>query len=317
MDGCACIRLQPHHAQRAYHPLSASQPCSSSGIDSPEPPITPDHSDNGEEGSDTAMLPCSDHPTESMESAMQTLLEEAGIVSDSSSHLKTSIRRYVMSLLASTMGYHQQVPCRQLSASSSTMLLDDPQPAPSNSRGCCCSNTSSTSSHHCNGKMAAAASSSTAMAAGAQWHEHHVCFMSQCEHHMLPFYGTVHIAYPLPSSSSSRCSKGRNCGHACSPAPLSDAEVEQLVSTFTQRLQVQERITQQVATAVQQVLAPAGVMVVVRAAHMCMVARGVENHAGTTVTRAVEGVFAQQAALRVQFLKTATAQGTAMMKSLS
>lgn len=114
---------------------------------------------------------------------------------------------------------------------------------------------------------------------------------------MLPFYGTVHIAYILEEAG------------AAAEAELSQAEVEQVVSTFTQRLQVQERITQQVADAVAAMTGAPSVLVAVRAAHMCMVARGVENHAGSTLTRAASGEFKARPALRAEFLRAVAARG--------
>lgn len=136
-----------------------------------------------------------------------------------------------------------------------------------------------------------------AAGAGFGWHAHHIPFVSQCEHHMLPFYGAVHIAYIL------RCT---DCGAAVGEK-LTHEEVEQVVAAFTQRLQVQERITQQIVEAVADLTGAAGVLVVVRAAHMCMVARGVENHAGTTLSRAAVGEFEGRPELRAQFLRAVAA----------
>ncbi|GIL42212.1 hypothetical protein Vafri_267 [Volvox africanus] len=173
----------------------------------------------------------------------------------------------------------------------------------------------------------------------------HLPFTSQCEHHMLPFYGNLMVAYLPPAGASV-------------PITLPGGVVEQVVLMFTQRLQVQERITHQVADAIQEVLqaaaaaaplimptladssacagdectftgqhlqhscnvtavaqpgtgavtgdggeATAGVMVVCDAAHMCMVARGVENHSGSTTTFAVRGVFTTQPELRRAVLR--------------
>ncbi|KAF6253427.1 hypothetical protein COO60DRAFT_1273727 [Scenedesmus sp. NREL 46B-D3] len=135
-----------------------------------------------------------------------------------------------------------------------------------------------------------------------QWVEHHVPFTSQCEHHMLPFHGTVHVIYMLPHCRGSGSTQHQQRG------ALSEAEATRLVRCFTQRLQVQERITHQVAGAVQQLLQPLGVMVVISAAHMCMVARGVENHAGSTSTRAAFGLFEQDTQLRCKVLRKLSQQ---------
>lgn len=266
------LRLQQLLAAYGYcsgfSPLSASHPAEA---DSPMAPVTPDASEDDADSYE--QLSCSDQDTDSMELAVQVLLYESGIDS-ASLGLQSSIRRYVMSLLASTSGYHQELPSK-LAPTVNTFLNQDHQRALAHAAtgGVVCG---------CNGAAAPY---------GLLWHEHHLPFTSQCEHHMLPFYGTLHIAYAAPA------------GCAATLSPLSECELEQLVSTFTQRLQVQERITQQVADAVARYTGAAGVMVVAKAAHMCMVARGVENHAGTTLTRAASGLFADQPELRTRFLR--------------
>ncbi len=142
-------------------------------------------------------------------------------------------------------------------------------------------------------------------------------FASQCEHHMLPFYGTLMVAYRPGREGTQELQGQQQQGEVGEEeAGLVDVrEVQAVVSAFTQRLQVQERITHQVADAVGQLVgrrrgrpgaagAGAGdVMVVCDAAHMCMVARGVENHSGSTTTFAVRGAFAEQAGLRRQVLR--------------
>ncbi len=108
---------------------------------------------------------------------------------------------------------------------------------------------------------------------------------SMCEHHMLPFFGKAHVAY-LP--------KGRIIGLSKLP---------RIVEVFARRLQVQERLTDQVADAVMDVLEPAGVGVVIEAAHLCMMMRGVEKQNSTTVTSALRGVFKEDASTREEFLR--------------
>ncbi len=108
---------------------------------------------------------------------------------------------------------------------------------------------------------------------------------SMCEHHMLPFFGRAHVAY-LP--------KGRIIGLSKLP---------RIVEVFSRRLQVQERLTDQVADAVMEVLEPAGAGVVIEASHLCMMMRGVEKQNSTTVTSALRGVFKDDARTREEFLR--------------
>jgi len=96
---------------------------------------------------------------------------------------------------------------------------------------------------------------------------------SLCEHHMLPFFGKAHVAY-IPD--------GRILGLS---------KIPRLVDVFARRLQVQERLTEQIADALMDVLKPQGVGVVIEAQHLCMMMRGVEKQNSTTLTSAVRGVF--------------------------
>jgi len=114
-------------------------------------------------------------------------------------------------------------------------------------------------------------------------------FYSMCEHHMLPFFGRVHVAY-IPD--------GRIVGLSKLP---------RIVEMFARRLQVQERLTEQVAAAVEEVLQPSGVGVVVEAVHLCMMMRGVENQSSKTITSALRGVFREDAKTRAEFLNLAHA----------
>jgi GTP cyclohydrolase I len=109
-------------------------------------------------------------------------------------------------------------------------------------------------------------------------------FHSLCEHHVLPFFGRVHVAY-LPGSRIVGLSK-----------------IPRLVDLFARRLQVQERITEQVADALVQLLEPKGVVVVAEARHLCMAMRGVEKQHSDTATRALRGVYAHDAAARQDVL---------------
>jgi len=111
---------------------------------------------------------------------------------------------------------------------------------------------------------------------------------SLCEHHMLPFFGRVHIAY-IPN--------GRIVGLSKLP---------RVVEVFARRLQVQERLTEQVATALMDVLQPRGVAVVVEASHLCMMMRGVEKQNSRTLTSAMKGVFLEDLRTRDEFLRMIT-----------
>ncbi|WP_123043379.1 GTP cyclohydrolase I FolE [Cohnella candidum] len=112
-----------------------------------------------------------------------------------------------------------------------------------------------------------------------------IVYYSQCEHHMAPFFGKVHIGY-IPSGKIAGLSK-----------------LARLVEAVTRRLQVQERITSQIADTLDEVLKPNGVMVVVQGEHLCMCARGVKKPGSKTVTSAVRGQFRNSAALRSEFLE--------------
>jgi GTP cyclohydrolase I len=112
---------------------------------------------------------------------------------------------------------------------------------------------------------------------------------SLCEHHMLPFFGRAHVAY-IPH--------GRIMG-------LSKAA--RIVDVFARRLQVQERLTDQIADAIMGVLKPRGVGVVIEASHLCMMMRGVEKQSSRTVTSALRGIFRDDQRTRDEFLRLAHA----------
>jgi GTP cyclohydrolase I len=107
---------------------------------------------------------------------------------------------------------------------------------------------------------------------------------SLCEHHMLPFFGKCHVAY-IPNKKVVGLSK-----------------IPRLVNMFARRLQLQERLTDQIATAIQQKIMPIGVGVVLEARHLCMVMRGVEKQNSQTVTSAMLGSFRENAQTREEFL---------------
>ncbi len=109
-------------------------------------------------------------------------------------------------------------------------------------------------------------------------------FYSMCEHHLLPFYGKVHVAY-IPNGKIVGLSK-----------------IPRIVEVFARRLQVQERMTQQIADTIEKYLQPNGVAVVSEAYHMCMMMRGVEKQNSSATTSAMLGVFQDDARTRMEFL---------------
>ena len=112
-------------------------------------------------------------------------------------------------------------------------------------------------------------------------------FFSMCEHHMLPFFGKAHVAY-IPNGKIVGLSK-----------------IPRIVDVYAQRLQVQERLTEQIAEGLCSVLDPAGVGVVIEAYHLCMMMRGVQKQNSKTITSALRGAFREDPKTRDEFLRLA------------
>jgi GTP cyclohydrolase I len=116
---------------------------------------------------------------------------------------------------------------------------------------------------------------------------------SMCEHHMLPFFGKAHVAY-IPNGKIVGLSK-----------------IPRIVDVYAQRLQVQERLTEQIAEGLCSVLKPAGVGVVIEAYHLCMMMRGVQKQNSKTITSALRGAFREDPKTRDEFLRLAHNSGAA------
>ncbi len=116
-------------------------------------------------------------------------------------------------------------------------------------------------------------------------------FYSMCEHHMLPFFGKAHIAY-VPNGKVIGLSK-----------------LPRLVDMYSRRLQVQERLTRQIADAITEAIQPQGVAVILEGQHLCMMMRGVEKQLSSTVTSSMLGVFKTQLQTRNEFLALVRRQG--------
>ncbi len=182
--------------------------------------------------------------------------------------LQNTAQRYVQLLLASTSGAKQQpVPDFH-------QQLMQRQPSSN-------ANPSFDTNMESADQMASQTETST-----PQFQEWHVQFASQCEHHMLPFHGVAHIAVV----------------HSPQSQKLSLQQVKSLVLSYSHRLQIQERLTNQLADAVQVITGGLGTIVTCEAAHMCMVARGVEKHASSTITLASRGLAAADSVLRGKLL---------------
>jgi GTP cyclohydrolase I len=119
-------------------------------------------------------------------------------------------------------------------------------------------------------------------------------FFSMCEHHLLPFFGKAHVAY-VPNGKVIGLSK-----------------IPRVVDVFARRLQVQERLTTQIADAISGAINPQGVAVILEAQHLCMMMRGVEKQHSATVTSAMLGVFKTQQQTRNEFLSLVRRNGSAI-----
>ena len=115
--------------------------------------------------------------------------------------------------------------------------------------------------------------------------EKDITFYSMCEHHLMPFYGKAHVAY-IPDGKVVGLSK-----------------LARTVEVYARRLQIQERMTAQIADDIMKYLAPQGVMVMLEAEHMCMTMRGIKKPGSQTVTMVTRGVFAENKELQDRFLQ--------------
>jgi len=122
-------------------------------------------------------------------------------------------------------------------------------------------------------------------------------FYSLCEHHLLPFFGKCHVAY-LPSNKVIGLSK-----------------IPRIVEMFARRLQVQERLTSQIAEAIKDKIAPLGVAVVIEATHLCMSMRGVEKQNSSAITSSMLGTFRSDARTRMEFLELIKLRGGAALRT--
>ena len=120
-------------------------------------------------------------------------------------------------------------------------------------------------------------------------------YFSMCEHHMLPFFGKAHVAY-MPSRKIVGLSK-----------------IPRLVEMFSRRLQVQERLTTQIAHTINDVLQPRGVAVVIEGLHLCMLMRGVEKQNSKAVTSAMLGAFRDRPETRAEFMELIKSRGGLML----
>lgn len=200
---------------------------------------------------------------EQMERAVQVLLE--GVVPPLLlQEVDHGAKEYVHQMMTSTSGYDSTL---------ETVLQESaPQSVHSSHSGADCDSW--------------ADQYSSPLAAARGLNEFHARFASQCEHHLLPFYGTVHAAY-IPRPGAPR---------------LSGSQLTAVVVMYSQRLQIQERLTQQIASAIESATQCKGALVVVDGLHMCMVARGVEKHASSTTTVAARGSLAEDGVARSQLL---------------
>ena len=110
-------------------------------------------------------------------------------------------------------------------------------------------------------------------------------FFSLCEHHMLPFFGKVHIAYIPNNNKVTGLSK-----------------LARIVDVYSKRLQLQERLTEQIADEIMNNLNPKGVLVIVKAKHLCMIMRGVKKEGSVTITSALRGIFKNNYATKMEAL---------------
>lgn len=245
--------------------------------------------------------------------------------------LQGSPQRYVEWLLSATAGYHMSLPgpyscCSYITGDTSrastaapdgpaiaALRVDSPE-APAtpedhspdasyassddsleDTTACCLSSRERARVLAHRGQLSPARLHEPGLEAGAagQIHTFSTQFTSQCEHHLLPFYGSLRVALEVPDALTGHWDGGK-----C------EEMLQHLVLMYSKRLQVQERLGQQIAEGAMACLGATSVLVVMDSVHMCMVARGVEKHSSSTLTTSSKGRWERDAAARLQALQT-------------
>jgi len=216
--------------------------------------------------------------------------------------LAATARRYADLMAASREGHAMAriVPVETLAAAAVAVTAADAADGKKRKRGDGCQGAAPAA--------AAAAGGQQMVGTKVDWEmemERDLELATLCEHHLLPFHGAVHVAYVLGGGGSDGTPTPRP------RLPLPRAALQEIVLRHARRLQVQERLTRDIARDVAAATGAAGVMVAVRASHLCMIARGVEKPGSTTCTSACLGTFAGSSAGRGDFWRALSGKPTA------